>query len=64
MEIGRGVKQGCYMSPILFNLCEEYLLKEALAKVGDLKIVDRLLIIINDRLLLQKHKENLEHVNR
>ena len=38
IKIGRGVRQGCCMSPILFNLYGEYLMKEALAKVGDIKI--------------------------
>ena len=35
VKIGRGVRQGCCMSPILFNLYGEYLMKEALAEVGD-----------------------------
>ena len=34
MEIGRGVR----LSSILFNLYGEYLMKEALAEVGDCKI--------------------------
>ena len=38
VEIGRLVRQGCCMSPILFNLCREYLMKEALATVEDYKI--------------------------
>ena len=37
-EIGRGVRHGCCMSLILFNLHEESLMKEALAEVEDFKI--------------------------
>ena len=33
--IGRGVRQGCCMSLILFKLYGEYLLKEILAEFGD-----------------------------
>ena len=37
VEIGRGVRQGCCMPPVLFNLYGEYLMKEAFAKLGELK---------------------------
>jgi hypothetical protein len=37
MEIGRGVRQRCCISPILFNVYGEYLMKEALTEVGDFK---------------------------
>jgi hypothetical protein len=38
VKIGRGVRQACCLSPILFNLCSECLTKEALEGLGDLKI--------------------------
>jgi hypothetical protein len=38
VKIGRGVRQGCCMSPILFNLYTEYLIKEALEGFGDFRI--------------------------
>jgi hypothetical protein len=37
VKIGRGVRQSCCLSPILFNLYSEYLTKEALEGFGDLK---------------------------
>ena len=38
VKIGRGVRQECCLSPILFNLYSEYLTKEGLEGYGDFKI--------------------------
>jgi len=38
VEIGRGGRQGCCLSPILFNVYSECLTKEALEGCGDFKI--------------------------
>ena len=38
VKIGRGVRQGCCLSPVLFNLYSECLTKEALEGLGDFKI--------------------------
>ena len=44
VEIGRGVRLRCYMSPILFKLYGEYLIKEAFIEIRYLKIEEGLLI--------------------
>ena len=38
VKIGRGVRQGCCLSPILFNLCSECLTEEAMDGLGDCKV--------------------------
>ena len=38
VQTGRGVRQGCCLSPILFNLYSEWLTKEALDGIGDFNI--------------------------
>ena len=43
VEIGREVRQVYCMSPMLFNLYGEYLMKEALAEIRDCKIKGRII---------------------
>ena len=54
VDIGRGVRQGCCMSPVLFNLYGEYLMKEA--KVGDFKIGGRIINVrfVDDTAIITK----------
>jgi len=43
VKIGRGVRQGCCLSPILFNLYSEYLTKEASEVFGDFKMSGKII---------------------
>ena len=57
VKIGRGVRQGCCLSPILFNLYGEYLTKEALEGLGDFKIGGQIIHTVkyaDDLVLLAK----------
>jgi hypothetical protein len=63
VKIGRGVRQGCCLSPILFNLYSEYLTKEALEGFGDFKIggqVIRTVKYADDLVLLAREEKVLQ----
>ena len=65
VKIGRGVRQGCCMSPILFNLYGEYLMKEALAEVGDFKTGERIIIKVkfaDDTAIIAKTPVELQNI--
>jgi hypothetical protein len=61
VKIGRGVRQGCCLSPILFNVYIEYLTKEALEGFGDFKIGGQVIRTVKyaDDLVLLARKENV-----
>jgi hypothetical protein len=63
VKIGRGVRQGCCLSPSLFNLCSEYLTKEALENLEDFKSGGqeiRTVKYANDFVLLGKKETMLQ----
>ena len=63
VQIGRGVRQGCCLSPVLFNLYSECLTKEALDGLGDfniggqiiqtVKYADGLVLMAKEEMVLQ-----------
>jgi hypothetical protein len=74
VKIVRGVRQECYLSPILFNLYGEYLTKEAFEGFGDFKIggqiihtvkyADDLVILAKEEKVLQDMIDKLIEIGR
>jgi len=63
VKIGRGVRQGCCLSPILFNLYSECLTKEAFEGFGDFKIGGQIIHTVkyaDDFVLLAKEEKVLQ----
>jgi len=74
VQIGRGVRQECCLSPILFNLYSECLTKEALDGFGNLnfggkiiqtvKYADEFVLKAKEETVLQGMIDNLFEIGR
>ena len=63
VKIGRGVRQGCCLLPLLFNLYSECLTKEALDGLGDFKVWGQIIQTVkyaDDFVLMAKEETVLQ----
>jgi hypothetical protein len=74
VKIGRQGRQGCCLSPLLFNLYSEYVTQEALEGLGDFKVggqiistvryADDLVLLNTEETILQNMIDKLIEVGR
>ena len=65
VQIGRGIRQGCCLSPILCNLYSECLNKEALDGLGDFNIGGQIIQTVkyaDDLVLMAKEETVLQNM--
>jgi hypothetical protein len=65
VKIGRGVRQGCCLTPIQFNLYGECLTKEVVEGLGDFKIGGQIIHTVkyaDDLVLMTKEEEVLQDI--
>jgi hypothetical protein len=73
VKIGRGVRRGCCLSPLLSNLYSEYVTQEDLEVLGDFKVgqvvstvryADDLVLLDKEETILQSITDKLIEVGR